>query len=110
MMVTAVKPTKSRPAARRDPLLGTWGPDDEADSNIHFTVTRRGQRLAVAAVDVFDGEALKVTSVVQSGKALRFTTATPSTGITVEHELRATSATSAAYRFTITQRWKKLEE
>jgi hypothetical protein len=91
-----------------DPLVGTWAPDDEGDSNVHFTVGRRGQRLTVSAVDVFDGERLRVSKVAQHGRTLRFVTTTPSTGQSLEHELRATSATSAAYRFTITQRWKKI--
>jgi hypothetical protein len=99
-------PVKRRTAAP-DPLIGVWAPDDETDSNVHFTVRRRGQRLTVSAVDVFDGESLRVSKVAQQGRTLRFATTTPSTGSTMEHELRATSATSAVYRFTITQRWKK---
>jgi hypothetical protein len=91
-------------------LVGTWAADDAADSNVHFTVARRGPALAVSAVDVFDGEKLRVTGVAWDGTTLRFETATPSTGTGMEHELRAMSASKAVYRFTVTQLWKKLPD
>jgi hypothetical protein len=99
---------KKAPADRSGALIGTWGPGDEADSNVHFTVARRGRGLAVTARDIYDGEQLTVRRTTWDGGALRFETVTPSTGSAMAHELEPTSATTARYRFTVTQTWKKL--
>jgi hypothetical protein len=91
-------------------IVGTWGPEEEGDSNVHFTIARHGRGLRVTAVDVFDGEKLRVRGVAWNGSALRFETVTPSTGATMTHELRALASGRALYRFTVAQRWKKLPE
>ena len=105
---TASTTSTSTADRRAETLVGTWGPDEEGDSNIHFTVTRHGKSLAVTARDVYDGEVLRVQRIAWDGKVLRFETLTPSTGSTMSHELEATSASTATYRFTISQPWKKL--
>jgi hypothetical protein len=112
-MATARKPRREKktPAPAPAPasaLIGTWGPEEEGDSNLHLTVTRRGRALAVAAVDAYDGEQLEVSGVVLQGKRLRFQTVTPSTGSRLEHELESTAGGGAVYRFTVTQRWQRL--
>ena len=105
---TASTTSPSTADRRAAALVGTWGPDEEGDSNIHFTVTRHGKSLAVTARDVYDGEVLRVQRIAWDGKVLRFETLTPSTGSTMSHELESTSASTATYRFTISQAWKKL--
>ena len=90
-------------------LVGTWGPEEHGDSNVHFTVTRHGKTLAVTARDVYDGEVLRVQRIAWDGKVLRFETLTPSTGSTMSHELESTSASTASYRFTTSQAWRKLD-
>jgi hypothetical protein len=107
--VATRRPTSKSGSDRAALLVGTWAPGDETESNVHFTVARRGRGLAVIAVDIYDGEKLRVSGVAWDGKALRFETATPSTGAGMAHELRPVSAARAVYRFTITQSWKKLE-
>ena len=107
----AAKPSQARAKPPEGPpvsLEGTWGPEDEGDSNVHFTVARVEGAVAVTGVDVFDGERLEISAVVWDGQSLRFETATPSTGSRLSHELRPTSATGAIYSFTIAQPWKKL--
>jgi hypothetical protein len=106
---------KAKPRRPRTPapapgsaLVGTWGPEEEGDSNLHVTVTRKGRALAVAAVDAYDGEQLEVSGVVLQGKRLRFQTMTPSTGSRLAHELESTAGGGAVYRFTVTQRWTRL--
>jgi hypothetical protein len=97
--------TSGRPS---HPLVGTWGPLNEGESNIHFTVTTSGGRLRVAAGDIYDGEKLKVSAVSSNSRSVRFTTRTPSTGMTIGHELRAVSAGKARYSYTISQIWQRL--
>jgi hypothetical protein len=110
---TAKKTSRARPAPRSGrgrtaTLVGTWGPDEESDSNLQFTVAAKGAALTVTAVDAYDGERLPVTGVAWDGKRLRFQTVTPSTGSHMHHELEATSDAQAVYRFTVTQSWKRL--
>ncbi len=104
---SAASKSLPRPTAA-DALVGTWGPDEEGDSNLHFTVTRKGAALSVTAVDAYDGEQLQVSGVDLQGKRLRFETVTPSTGSRITHELEPTAG-GAVYRFTVSQRWKRLE-
>jgi hypothetical protein len=89
-------------------LVGTWAPLEAGDSNVKFTVTFHGGTVRVLAVDAYDGEVLKVTGVVQTGNVIRFSTLTPSTGATVDHELEALPGEQARYRFTVAQTWQRL--
>jgi hypothetical protein len=105
---TRVRKPPPRTTTTAAALVGTWGPHEEGDSNLHFTVSRKGKALSVTAVDAYDGEQLQVIAVVLQGKRLRFETVTPSTGSRLAHELEATTAGTAVYRFTVSQRWRRL--
>lgn len=97
----------ARPSADdRAPWLGVWLPAEAGESNLSVTVTAgRGEGLKVAAQDAIDGEELEVSKVRWEGKSLHFRTLTPSTGVTLDHQLELRPRAEAVYRCTVAQSW-----
>lgn len=100
---------RARKKAEPHPLAGEWSCTEEGDSNLVVAIDASGARLRVRVSDAYDGEAMRVSRVGWDGKALRFTTTTPSTGAVLEHELRPTARGRAAYRCTVVQRWARVD-
>lgn len=87
-------------------LIGSWvhaAPWDSDDYYLaEYSIALRAGRPVVSAVDLNDGEKLKITKVTWDGKWLRFSSLMPSTGRVGVNEFRLNKNGTLESRFTFT--------
>jgi len=85
-------------------LQGTWC---HPDTSAEFTIRVLKTKVAVAGVDVDDGEKFIVSDVEWDGSVLSFTTLMPSTGWKVLHRISPNRGNTVRHEYTCVETWKK---